>query len=231
MSAPPLDVYGQMALDEILSKKEGTYARFFNWAGEGSAATFGYAQPAVFVKAQLAAEGIIEYTRRLTGGGIVLHRSDLTFSLAFKQSALSAAAIYTALHECIKGEFAANGIVLGSYADKSDYRPAAFGAASSCFENPVSDDLLDGTGSKILGGAIRRFGDRILYQGSLQLEGSRSSEGYRKVLGAAFIKYFNCFELAEEEAKEQDIKGAKGIAEMKYKKPLWVEHRRYEENG
>ena len=44
--------------------------------------------------------------------------------------------------------------------------------ASQCFVQPVALDILTEAG-KILGGAIRRYGTTVLYQGSLQLPEAR----------------------------------------------------------
>ena len=50
----------------------------------------------------------------------------------------------------------------------------AQGVAMQCVAEPVAQDIMGPTG-KILGGAIRRLGDTILYQGSLQLPSARGN--------------------------------------------------------
>ncbi|MDR0953590.1 MAG: hypothetical protein LBM71_05400 [Elusimicrobiota bacterium] len=231
LNTPPLDVFGQMALDELLAeaKEEASFARFFNWAG-GPQATFGYAQFESSVRKQLEARGISVYTRRPTGGGVVLHKDDLTFTLVFNQLGdMRPMAIYNALHDLIKQEFAANNIALSSYNDKSDYRPSVDGVSSNCFQNPVSDDLLDGSGNKILGGAIRRFGQRVLYQGSLQLAAARQNSLYREVIKKAFVKFLGGLgglsgkEFREENLNPAFLAQALAKAESQYKTKEWIE--------
>ena len=83
LSSMPLDVFGQMALDEALarSRPEAFILRFFRWKGVG--ATFGYAQRIREVEKALPPGIGTAYTRRPTGGGIVPHLDDLTFACVF----------------------------------------------------------------------------------------------------------------------------------------------------
>ena len=222
--SPPLDVYGQMALDEALinALPSGACAlRIFNWAAQPGA-TFGYAQFEASAAAQIKAAGIKEYTRRPTGGGVVLHRDDLTFSLFFPSpNPFSPAEIYGRLHALIKAEFAKNNTVLGAYNQASDYRPAPGGVSANCFTNPVSDDLLSVQGDKVLGGAIRRFGDRVLYQGSLQLEGARQNSLYGRIIEAGAQQFFNA--QAQRQAVGNNVLNmAYDLAQKVYITQAWI---------
>ena len=232
IETPPLDVYEHMAIDELLVSRlrpNMCMARFFNWAQSaggpngGAAATFGYAQFENTARAQITEEGIAQYTRRSTGGGVVLHKDDLTFSLFFAAvRALKPQQIYGALHAAVRQEFTAAGFALDAYDKQSDYRPAPGGVSASCFANPVSDDLLDNGGVKVLGGAIRRFGDAVLYQGSLQLPSARGNVNYQNVLCAAFLKYFNA-EPARQSAGNSLLNEAYALAADVYKTREWIE--------
>jgi lipoate-protein ligase A len=230
IETPPLDVYAHMAIDELLVcclRADMCMARFFNWAqtagGGGVAATFGYAQFANTARAQIAAAGIEQYTRRPTGGGVVLHKDDLTFSLFFTAcGAVKPQQIYGALHAAIRSEFMSAGLALGAYDKQSDYRPAPGGVSASCFANPVSDDLLDNAGAKVLGGAIRRYGDAVLYQGSLQLPAARGSSDYQNALSAAFLKYFNAAQ-TRQPAGNSLLNEAYALAADVYKTREWIE--------
>jgi len=214
-------------LDEILATKHlqggAAMARFFNWGSFVPAATFGYAQFETSARAQILAAGIKEYTRRPTGGGIVLHKDDLTFSLFFtRQNSDRPADIYAGLHRTIKEEFVKRGLALGVYNKASDYRPAPGGVSSDCFTNPVSDDLLGADGQKVLGGAIRRFGDTVFYQGSLQLPLARGNKDYKEALTAAILKYFNAGH-AREHVSNTVLNEVYTLAQNTYKTKQWLE--------
>ena len=184
-----LDVFGQMALDEALarSRPEAFILRFFRWQGVG--ATFGYAQRIREVEKALP-PGIGKfYTRRPTGGGIVPHLDDLTFSCVFPAGGvLRPAEIYRRLHAAILAGLRGAGLEARLAATGGSPAPRGPAGASQCFVQPVALDILTDAG-KILGGAIRRYGETVLYQGSLQLPGARAQaaeleEAIARSLGA-----------------------------------------------
>lgn len=173
LSSPPLDVFGQMALDEALanSRPDSFCIRFYKWQGIG--ATFGFAQRILDVEKTLPPGIGQSYTRRPTGGGIVPHLDDLTFSCVFPaDGTLRPAEIYRRLHSAILTELRNTGLNARLCAKGGSMAPQGPTGAAQCFLQPVALDILTDTG-KILGGAIRRFGSILLYQGSLQLPDAR----------------------------------------------------------
>lgn len=179
---PALTVFEQMAVDEVLSHaaNQEPVLRFYHWT-DGPAVTFGYSQFYNSVNNQTTPDkGPL--CRRPTGGGIVYHGADLTFSLVF-ESDLRPTEIYAALHGAIENALAQMNVqsTRQGSVTASAYAPATNGTANGCFANPVQDDLL-ANGQKILGGAIRRFGARILYQGSLQCENARTNPAFRRAV-------------------------------------------------
>lgn len=84
LETPPLDVWGQMALDEwLLDLDEPSLClRFHRWAG-GPAASFGYSRPIAEIQSSLPPHLRAHCTRRLTGGGLSRHGGDVGFSCVF----------------------------------------------------------------------------------------------------------------------------------------------------
>ena len=200
LSAPALNVYEQMALDECLvrTRPEEITLRFYRWT-DGPAVTFGYSQ-------------------------LVFHGDDLTFSLVFA-SADRPSEIYKKFHRFILAELAARGVSSVPF-DKvlsaSAYAPSVNHTANACFINPVENDLLAADGHKILGGAIRRFGQTVLYQGSLQVPDGRTNPLYKNaVIGA--VRAFLGTDLRPCGASAALISAARRLANAQYKTPAWTE--------
>ena len=106
-----------------------------------------------------------EIVRRWTGGGIVPHGDDLTYSVVIPAShsffARPSLEIYALLHDSIRGALAANGvsaILANSAAPK---------VSENCFANAVTADVMSG-GRKIAGAAHRRSRAGLFHQGSIQ---------------------------------------------------------------
>ena len=102
-----------------------------------------------------------DIVRRWTGGGIVRHGQDFTYSLIVPRShpffSVSPRESYCAIHECI-----------ASAIGHASLAPAAQPQVSSeCFQNPVQHDVVIGH-RKIAGGAQRRTKSGLLHQGSIQ---------------------------------------------------------------
>ncbi len=153
-----------MALDEALLEATQRLGcpifRSYGW--QEPAATFGYFQKYNQV-AQLTP--LRPLVRRPTGGGIVPHDRDWTYSLAVPPGhgwyELVAIESYRRMHEWIRDAFASLGVetCLAPHALRS--------APGQCFAGHEHLDLL-WQGRKIAGAAQRRRRDGLLIQGSLQ---------------------------------------------------------------
>ncbi|MEP6936704.1 MAG: hypothetical protein ABI871_01410 [Chthoniobacterales bacterium] len=150
-----------MALDEaLLLEAEKPTLRFYRW--EHPSLSFGYFGRFADVAGQV---GKVDLVRRWTGGGIVPHGADFTYSFIAPAGLLSAAlaphALYSRLHEGIARVLLAHGVD-ASLADADSTT-----ISDDCFVNSVRADVLVG-GRKVAGAAQRRTRRGLLQQGSIQ---------------------------------------------------------------
>ena len=160
----PAPAARNMAVDEALlaalPRLQRPVLRFYGWTEP--AATFGYFQRYAEVSARTPLRPLI---RRPTGGGIVPHAADWTYSLAFPAGhewhRLAAVASYHRVHEWLQTAFTRLGIV-------TELAPCCrHTAPGACFEGYEKSDLL-WHGRKIAGAAQRRNQLGLLIQGSVQ---------------------------------------------------------------
>ena len=226
LTAPALNVYQQMALDETLVHRYpgSCVLRFYEWTS-ASAATFGYAQFVNQVRRGLQQRSFAgDICRRPTGGGVVYHTEDLTFSLVFP-STQRPSEIYKQLHGAIQAALVLSGFSSALFVQKSAaqaYAPSQHNQANACFTNPVENDLLQANGQKMLGGAIRRFGTTVLYQGSLQVPGARENPVYKRALTQA-VRSFLDVNLHIQPVAQTVLQAAKLLAKTQYSTAAWTE--------
>ena len=160
-----------MAIDEALFETVRLPSlRFYRW--NSPALSFGY-----FGKFADVAEYAVDrdLVRRWTGGGIVFHGDDLTYSIIIPaQDAVfgeSSAFIYAAIHSALRDILDDLGLraALVAPTDPNDADAPANdrGYNGICFANPVRADVLV-NGRKVAGAAQRRTRAGLLHQGSIQ---------------------------------------------------------------
>jgi lipoate-protein ligase A len=153
-----------MALDEVLLTASSTLGRavFRVYAWKEPAASFGYFQKYADVERATLLRPLV---RRPTGGGLVPHDADWTYSLAFPTTHrwydLTAAQSYQHVHEWIRQAFANLGVQTELATDCLKRQPGL------CFIGHEKSDLL-WHGKKIAGAAQRRTRAGLLIQGSVQ---------------------------------------------------------------
>ena len=158
---PPAE---NMAWDEALLESAPRLGRpvlrFYGWAAP--AATFGYFQRIAEVERLSPLRPLI---RRPTGGGLVPHDADWTYSVVVPVGdpwySLKAAASYRRTHEWIRDAFAE--VALRTELSGS----SRAGASGQCFVGAAQFDVLLGE-KKIAGAAQRRTRTGLLIQGSIQ---------------------------------------------------------------
>ncbi len=182
-----------MAVDEWLMKSSnGTpVLRIYSWLGDW--VSLGCFQS--LAEARQLFGSNVNYVRRWTGGGIVDHRTDLTYTLAIPRSEEVATRrgneSYCAIHREIARCLGEGGIGCQLIGEDSKNDSAA------CFERPVAWDLLDDDGSKLAGAGQRRTRWGTLHQGSVVTEGG-ALDGLGDFLSEACEAY---------EPKDADIWG------------------------
>ncbi len=226
LTTQPLNVYEHMALDETLVHlcAGNSILRFYTWES-GPALTFGYAQFIREVRQMTTRTGFVgQVCRRPTGGGVVYHTDDLTFSLIFS-SCNKPVEIYKQLHGAVQAALVFSGVTTQVCTQKrpaTAYAPSQNEQANTCFTNPVENDLLLVNGQKMLGGAIRRFGTTVLYQGSLQAPGARTNSLYKQAVTNG-VRHFLNTDLKIKPAQASWLAQAKQLARQQYQTIAWTE--------
>lgn len=159
-SAPGEAAWNMAADEALLATVTTPVLRIYRWVRP--AFSFGYFLPVADAQ---AAAGEREIVRRWTGGGMVPHGDDFTWSLIVPAGEPAArmrpAASYAAIHSALAQALLGAGIRIEQVpAD------AAAPAGGLCFTAPAPGDLLIG-GRKIAGAGQRRTRLGLLHQGSV----------------------------------------------------------------
>lgn len=160
------DPYYNMAVDESLLISVGAGGqpalRFYQWRGE--AVSIGYFQSYDEIRAGLDAD--IDYTivRRPTGGGAVIHDTDITFSIIWPERYLQGKVIdsYRAINTAIVDTLRHASL---NVLDPDYYPGKRVGRPGFCFQEPTRYDILLNE-TKICGSAQRRRHGAALHQAS-----------------------------------------------------------------
>jgi lipoate-protein ligase A len=166
-----------MACDEALLEAAGAHGepvlRFYGWSEP--AASFGYFQRFHEIAALTSLRPLI---RRPTGGGLVPHDADWTYSLAFPPGHrwfhLSAVDSYRQVHEWLLAAFGRLGVTL-------QLAPCSLAGGGQCFAGAERFDVVAGP-RKIAGAAQRRNRAGLLIQGSIQPPPDTRREDFQQAL-------------------------------------------------
>ena len=206
----PLSAPLNMAVDEaLLESASAPVLRFYGW--RSPSLSFGYFGRYSDVADEAERREIV---RRWTGGGIVLHGDDLTYSLVLPgthmRPAHSSRAIYSLVHQAIQRALSTViNVSLAAYdAPKS---------SEACFANPVVADVL-ADGRKIAGAAQRRTHRGLLHQGSIQFD--RLPPDFAQTFAAELCSRFRTDSL-----RPELLERAAAIAAEKYGTAAWLRRR------
>ncbi len=150
-----------MAVDEWLLETATTpVLRVYRWAGDW--ASVGYFGQLAAARAAFPGAGVV---RRWTGGGMVDHRADWTYTLAVPLTEPLAnqrgAGSYRDIHEILAHVLDGEGITASLSLGAEETGDAL------CFANPVTHDILGQGGIKLAGAGQRRSLQGLLHQGSV----------------------------------------------------------------
>jgi lipoate-protein ligase A len=167
-----------MAIDEALLREiREPVLRVYEWSIP--AVSLGYFQPH-------ALAGDRPFIRRYTGGGLVDHAHDVTYTIVLPRAhpwmELPAPDSYCVIHKGVQAALAACGI-------ESELTPTASTAESeACFAKPVKFDIVSDAG-KLSGAAQRRTREGMLHQGSILLPDPSKNPALRRDFSSAFAKH------------------------------------------
>jgi lipoate-protein ligase A len=222
-----------MALDFLLLQRypQADAPRFRHYGWRAPSFTFGYSQKIAWVRSQLPPDGTFDVCRRPTGGGIVDHRDDWTFSLVIPRGHpledVRATQSYREVHECLAAALQRQGVpaVTKKIADPPE-AGAAFGPGV-CFQRAELYDVIhEPTGHKIAGAAQKRNKHGLLFQGSLwrpaaaqPLDEEKLHEDFTALLATALA--LEATHVPWPELNEDEVGG---LTEQ-YSSPEWIEAR------
>jgi lipoate-protein ligase A len=229
-----------MAIDEaLLETAVVPTIRFYRW--RSPALSFGYFGKFSDVAIYATERDLV---RRWTGGGIVFHGDDLTYSVVIPASdpvfGESSIMIYERIHRALCAALASSGqdAELASVAalcerrksrkgdlqiaqrrtgDRRSLDTAICDRGYNCFANPVHADVMV-DGRKIAGAAQRRARRGLLQQGSIQGFTMRTdlAQKFAQALSP------NCSEF---EVNEEIYRRARELAQQKYGTESWLRKR------
>ncbi|MFM8735532.1 MAG: biotin/lipoate A/B protein ligase family protein [Pirellulales bacterium] len=205
MTASPLVVWcdgaadgpGNMAADELLAEEsarlERPLLRLYDWTTP--TVSLGAFQPLAEVGSCAAVTGL-PLVRRPSGGGAILHGTDVTYAMAVPKThpwGRTPQTLYDALHGAMVEVLAGIGIATRLHVAAIDDPP---GDAFLCFDRRAPGDLVGPAGPgmrapKLMGSAQRRLGASVLQHGSLLVASPRGvgsrHPGVIELLGGAEV--------------------------------------------
>ncbi len=214
------DPYFNMAMDEVLLSTSACQQ------GKVLVRVYRWDRPSVsFGSSQICPQELADkYTlvRRPTGGGVVYHDVDLTYTVVVPPGhsimQLDRMESYKIFHEALLLKMTEDGVeaVLENVGSEHVDR-----ATMQCFVSPSRFDLVAPSGSKYAGAAQRRTRTGILHQGSIKLEAAGGSWEKLKteLLESLKLKFDIEFEAWSPAA--ENIAEGRRLGEEKYSTDKW----------
>ena len=205
----------EVALEHAAELEEKVLLRIYDW--DTPSVSYGRSQ---IYPAELADRYTL--VRRPTGGGVVYHDHDLTYTLVIPNghpiTALDRMASYKVVHEAIADILHRQGMEAELKADEQENVDRA---TMQCFVSPSRFDVMGPGGAKFAGAAQRRTREGILHQGSLLFDQPGRLEQVRAELPSALTAAFNA-EAQLWSPPAEWIAEAELLAVNKYQTPEWL---------
>jgi len=207
-----------MALDEVmLQAAREPWMRVYRWTEP--TISIGFSQDLDRVQPEHRDWPLV---RRWTGGGVVVHDGDWTYTLAAPQGSalceMRAPDSYRLIHEAMLEALGECGIT-----DCALQPESTSDGMGVCFVEPAKFDLVH-RGVKIAGAAQRRARAGFLHQGTVQP--IRVPEGFGVKFARRLASEVRVISQTEAEALLLD--GAQALARQKYGSGAWTLHRSVE---
>jgi lipoate-protein ligase A len=226
-----------MATDFLLLKRypaeRSAHARFRHYGWHRPSFTFGYSQKIAYVRAQLPADDPVDLCRRPTGGGVVDHRDDWTYSLVIPRAhplyEQPAPHSYRVVHAAIAGALQRLGqpVELKESCEPAEENETCPAGPTVCFERPERYDVVNtASGAKVAGAAQKRTKEGLLFQGSLARSAVAASLDWGALESALIETISAALSIAPVETPWPDFRENEldGLIEQ-YSATEWVEQR------
>lgn len=187
---PAADGPANMAADELLAeeavRRECLVIRVYAWSEP--TVSLGAFQPFAEAESCVAIAGL-PIVRRPSGGGAIIHGTDLTYAAAVPKGhpwGGTPQALYDGMHAAMVDVLSELGFDARLHAPSSDDPPAD---ALLCFSRRSTGDVVvrhgDAPAAKVMGSAQRRLGTAVLQHGSLLLTSCPRVEAAARHAGLA----------------------------------------------
>lgn len=210
----PRDGPHAMAVDEWLcGHVQKPILRVYSWCGAWASVGYFGNLDAARTRIQCS-----NWVRRISGGGIVDHRHDWTYTLFIPKSEPAANwrgdASYQAIHQALAEALITEGTQCRL--SSGQFIPGE----TVCFANPADHDLITPDGQKIAGAGQRRSRNGLLHQGSLIIsQNAKYSHQRTSVFATALSDDWEAIELSPDPSTIESIVAAR------YGCPKWLNRR------
>jgi len=221
-----LDAYSNMAIDEAIftmrEKREvSPTLRFYGW--RPAAVSIGYFQRIEDPSLQEYKRQKLTIVRRFTGGGAILHKNEITYSLACPTNEFIAFSNIEKTQQLVHQAIilALQSLSINAQLKrKQSKKPDPY----FCFVNPSKDDVIE-EGQKIVGSAQRRRNRTFFQHGSIKIspEIKQEKKNRGKIIDSLVLGFEKKLgiRLLPGQLTREEVKLSRQLREVKYSTRNW----------